>query len=219
MKRSVTEQFRKFVFFRWLFSTRHSNHASDFSSEELEIMRGSFLLGTREKLALLGMETMEKFPIEAERSPLPRVSVPITGGGRRFQGWNSVVRENFWRGNGPIGEIIDGRFPILEISTLNIFRAMMIFGWVLRSVDDTRSSLSFELISWRGWCATFVFRFGYWREEIRARVSYATLRDRRRGGMRWTIGGRWREKRSNGRDNPSKPIPTSNRSKPIRKPR
>lgn len=91
-------------------------------------MRGSFLLGTREKLALLGMETMEKFPIEAERSSLPRVSVPITGGGRRFQG-NSVVRENFWRGNGPIGEIIDGRLSILEISTLNIFRAMMIFGY------------------------------------------------------------------------------------------
>lgn len=92
------------------------------------------------------------------------------------------------------------------------------FPWtsmILRSARDILESL--ELISWAwmgaGWRATFVFRFGYWREEIRARVSYATLRDRQRGGMRWTIGGRWREKRSNGRDNPSKPVPPSNRSK------
>lgn len=137
------------------------------------------------------METMEKFPIEAERSPLP----------------------TFRRGEtaSPIGEIIDGRpfrrYPLSRIFSLDL--------------DDIKIGARYprivriNFLTWMGagWRATFVFRFGYWREEIRARVSYATLRDRQRGGMRWTIGGRWREKRSSGRDNPSKPVPPSNRSK------
>lgn len=43
--------------------------------------------------------------------------LPAVGDGSKDETRSSERKgESFWRGNGPIGEIIDGRFPILEIS-------------------------------------------------------------------------------------------------------